>query len=160
MLRACQNVVNDLAKVTRNDLEWIRDNEPIRFNTMDFIHCSDELLSELFIRTGQVHSFPFIARKTSRSIREYVRDGIQRSNKTLIRKRESDSEKLVASLLHNQSTHISSFKCMGLTKSIVIYSKGILDDENYDNDLQLGFNWLCRNGIRNYSSELHKNSNF
>ena len=48
---------------------------------------------------------------------------------------------------------------MGFTKSVILYSKGLSEDVTYNNHLSTGFDWLCHNGIRNVSSELHKSSN-
>ena len=70
-------------------LQWIHDNESLRFNTMDFTHVSDKIITALFAKSKTtIISFPLSIRHNARAIREFLRDGVQRHNKSLVKKRE------------------------------------------------------------------------
>ena len=138
---------------------------------MDFTHVADSTISALFMKDqSTIIAFPLSIRHNTRSIREFLRDGIQRNNKSLVKKRESDSAIMILTCMHNPSrlgsphawvgiSVSSSHACMGLTKEFVFKSRGHAKDEQYDNDILRGYDWLCRNAIRNDSAELSKETN-
>ena len=66
---------------------------------------------------------------------------------------------MIISRIQNTSHLSSNHTCMGLTKQFVFQSKGQSSDQHYDDDILSGFDWLCRNAIRNISSELTRQSN-
>ena len=135
---------------------------------MDFTHIADSTISALFMKAqSTIIAFPLSVRHNTQSICEFLRDDIQRNNKSLVKKRESDSAIMILTCMHNPSrlgsphtwvgiSVSSSHACMGLTKEFVFKSRGHAKDEQYDNDILRGYDWLCRNAIRNVSADLKR----
>lgn len=135
---------------------WICKNKSYRFNTMDFTHVHDTIISQLLLKK-ELHSFPLCVRSLPRNIREYIGDSISRPNKALIQKRVHTSSRDIISYMNTPSSN--AFNCMGITKNIMLSTAGKSNDPCYNDDLSQGFNWICQNSIRNVASQLHNDNN-
>ena len=138
----------------------MRDNKSFWFNSFDFIHIPDKVLSLLFLKdNSRIVTFPLTTRLNPREIREFVREGINRSNKIFIKKKEEDlAQKIISpTCLDTRTSSPNIF--MGMTKNCIFIPKGQSSDQNYEHDILTGFDWMCRNAIWNILSELSKPNN-
>ena len=122
----------DTNNFSLDTLEWMRGEEAFLFNKIDFIHVSDKILSSLFVKKDLIVTFYLCVKYTAKDIKEFVRDGIQRCNKSLVKKWENDSAQRILDSMHKDAAQLVliTYRFMGLTKTLISLLAGESKDKN------------------------------
>ncbi|GFH58713.1 predicted protein [Chaetoceros tenuissimus] len=123
----------DAAIFTDQQLQFIRDVEPERWQSMDMVHLSDDQIKRIVLDGKKLpadFTVPLVKRRNSIDIKSFSCPN--NSTKAMRKKLEQDSDAFLHELLStgNVSTgnvnqhNVNPFKCMGITKNILVFSSG------------------------------------
>ncbi|GFH62224.1 hypothetical protein CTEN210_18700 [Chaetoceros tenuissimus] len=153
----------DAAIFTDQQLQFIRDVEPERWQSMDMVHLSDDQIKRIVLDGKKLpadFTVPLVKRRNSIDIKSFSCPN--NSTKAMRKKLEQDSDAFLHELLStgNVSTgnvnqhNVNPFKCMGITKNILVFSSGkskkadIEETEKYEEELEVGFEIYVRKALR------------
>ena len=143
----CNDGAEDASNFSDAQLKFMRDNQPVRYDGMDFIHLSDERIRSIVLskHSNPPVEFPFSVRRKSSEIRNYAShnartaDGRNAAKTKSLETLHSIAKSPLSTIEERESA------CLGLSLLLL-----------YDEKQEEGFKALVRIALRNKAEELKK----
>lgn len=152
----------DATHFSIHQLNWMRDNDNPNFSLLDFVHCSNKMIRKLFLKEDNPLmkskiKFPLNARRNVWEIKRFIRLSNSKC-RTQIKKIESDSDSFLLKHLQDEGDADRRFRCLGLSKSVLLQTAGTSMNDDYLDNLILGYQFYCQQSILNLADDLGMSS--